>query len=337
MRMLGQTATDANKLFAWAAASPCDDLRKPCLERQDLLNMAGCLTRTPPEGVEQKVYDAWCHKIATCGLFDTVGCEPEASELANELYGEPSDCLTAEQVDVLDYCAEHGHRGPDRDMNVLCWAMHVTPDRSKKQRAAPICADAIDCLDRSMIGAVGRCLQGKSCPSQAWLDSMLDIPVCPELAAEMREEARAFVSDGCLPQAMFDDVVYCLKHGMDGPDAQRNSTCYAMTAIDMLDELARMPLCGNGVTPRQQSGRSGGESAEVETPVTTPRPGVPSAEEEQPVDPTLATPRAPTATEPEPTYEREPEEGGLSKGWMIGGGLALAAVVGAGVYFARKK
>lgn len=319
--MIGEAT--AEQLFTWAAELPCGELRKDCLERHDLFNMVGCFQGRTPPGVAPDVYDAFCAKMDECGIFDIVGCEPEASEAATEAFGEPTACLDAELRALFEYCDKHGFEGPDAEKNAMCWAAHVSPNRTRVQRNRPSCPD-VDCLDRTDFSHVGACFTGQaSCPGDEWADAMRQLPLCPDTKQQLREQARrALLETGCLKDDIFEDVVYCLEHGPDGPDPAENAACYAMQATGMLAELARAPSCKRDVTPEEHTASD-----------------VPSAEEPRRVEPASTAP----ASEPEAPAEDtedwppEAEEDGLSTAWIIGGGVALVAAIGAGVYFMRKK
>lgn len=335
-------------LFRYASLAPCEQLRKPCLERQDLLNMGGCLTNDPPEGVTQDTYKQYCAKLATCGLFDVPGCEPEASELATEIFGAPVPCLTKEQHAFFDYCDQYGHMGPNLDLNQLCWAAMVSPNRTAEQLRAPDCADA-DCLTIEDIGAIGACLSSRSCPNgPQWLDAMMGKPVCThDLTTGRRVTQAQMARAGCLTDTAFDQVVYCLTEGSDGPDPDGNAACFSMTALQLLDELASIKRCsGQQLTPRQQLEIQRRISASAEQPTTVAPTAAPSAEQPTTVAPTAAPSAEAPMTLPESapsesftpeTGPRTADSGGVSKAWMIGGAVGLVALVGAGVYFSRKR
>lgn len=339
------------QLFAYAAALPCDQLQVDCLDREQLLNLSGCMMQQRPEGVPEDVFKAFCAHMAQCGLFDAVGCEPEASQLATEVFGPPTDCLSADQREFFAYCDRYGTRGPDIDTNQLCWAAQVSPHRTAEQRGRPSCPD-VDCLTEDDMMLVGSCIAGRSsCPGQDWADAVHDLPVCPGDRVRLRQKGiQEMAPDGCLRKEIFDFVVYCLENGQTGPDPAKNAGCYGLDALGLTTQMSKTSVCGtSSLTPAQQveirrrvaAGQQAttpsAEEPVVVAPQSAPVPStVPSAEEPTLVQPALVD-TGPASTPQPDAPPQSPETGGVSRGWMIGGGVALLAAIGAGVYFTRKR
>ncbi len=341
MRPLGQgwvdvASGDPNDLFTYLADASCDQLGFDCLPPEAIVNLGGCFEQNPPPGVHPVVYAAFCQNMRRCNVFDVPGCEPETSEVVTNLYGPPPDCLDDEWMELLFYCESQGYQGNYAPFNTLCYARHAAPDYAAALAEVDEC---VDCLQESDIQDIVGCLRQGGC-DQEWLSRAMALPVCDAAQQALEDQAAALLEKegGCLPDDAFGDVLYCLRHGDAGPDATRNALCWLLAKLGMQSELASVPRCDGPP-------RTAAEQVEIDRRLARDA----TAEATEPVDTTVTPPDTTTrtiepssaaATAPAPTGPARPPppaDEGVPKSWIVGGAVAAAALVGAGIYFARKK
>ncbi len=118
LRGLGQASRypewDASR---WADVEPCDvaDLPDcPCVGKDDVIPIGGCLAGTTPEGWPADLHDRWCAQTGA-GIMLNGYCP------GNPVPPVP-DCLTQEHIEGVSYCNRYGFAGPNPLVNALCWA-----------------------------------------------------------------------------------------------------------------------------------------------------------------------------------------------------------------------
>lgn len=335
-KLVGLGQSDNEVIFAWAAASPCEDLDFDCVGETEFNNLANCFQGVLPPGVSRETFERWCRKARQCGLFDKPGCEPEMTDLVTERFGQIQECQSVDMYEVFSYCDEYGYGGPDEVLNTVCWTAHLAPSLTRQQRRRPSCEDA-ECLTERDVAVMGDCFMGDCPMPAAWFERMREKPVCPGVLGH------EFEVPECLDADQHALMQYCKTHGYEGPDGASNAACWTLQRSDVYRELFSLRSCASLERIRQRLERARAEAAGAEAEAAEPPPPSfePSPQPTPPAPPVytdVPEPGLGPSTPDEPPPEPEPDRkvsmttvGILAGvGLLAVGGIAWAASKGKG-------
>jgi len=109
----------------------------PCLTSRYFQLDTPCFTGEIPPGITPIEFSQACVQMQKCGMFAKPGCpevEPSTSDFP--------PCMPASEFKPLvDYCGSHPNwNGPDKNLNVACWAMSRFPNYYSRVMNMPVCA-----------------------------------------------------------------------------------------------------------------------------------------------------------------------------------------------------
>jgi hypothetical protein len=288
------------------------------------------LDTVPRCATPQCLSDEDARTLASCFVFERGQARTDQGDLCDafsywaalpfcntqSLLGPVPQCLDANQENLLAYCNEHDHRGPNPGLNSYCWLAMHDPAWWMGFLAAPPCISfeyvqpplppppAMTCLDEQTALDIIACSFGTAPPHMAqWCEGawlLLNLPYCqrPSFLGPIPE---------CLPPDAADGVAYCTRSGITGPDPVKNTVCWAlMKDASWWGDYATRPTCLTGEP--------------------TPQPPMPPAMPPPEPTPIIAPP------EPDDDARR-----GKMMTWGVVGILLLLAAGGGGYYVWRKR